>query len=51
MKKPESLHFPSPDQVRNMHNYPRSFLNPMQSVKIAFLKFKEIQKVLTKAIP
>ena len=47
-KKPESLLFPSSDQVKNMHNYPRPFLNPMPSGKITFLNFKRIQKVLTK---
>ena len=50
-KKPGSLYFPSLDQVRNTHNYPRFFLNPMQNEKIIFLYFKRIQKVLTKTIP
>ena len=50
-KKPESLLFPSSDQVKNMHNYPRPFLNPMPSGKITFLNFKRIQKALMKTIP
>ena len=32
-KKPISLYFPSLDQVRNMHNYPRVILNPMHKKK------------------
>ena len=47
-EKLESLCFPSLDQVRNMHNYPRLFLNPIHYRKITFLYFKRIQKVLTK---
>ena len=46
-EKPESLYFPSPNRVRNMHNYPTLFLNPMHKGKITFLYFKRIQKVLT----
>ena len=42
MKNPNLSFFSSPDQVRNMHNYPRPFLNPMHNIKIAFLKFKGI---------
>ena len=37
-EKPKSLHFPSPNQVRNRHNYPRLFLNPMNNRKITFFK-------------
>ena len=41
-EKFRSLDFSSPDQVRNMHNYPRLFLNSMHSEKITFLYFKSI---------
>lgn len=42
-EKPESFHFPSPNKVRNMHNYTRPFLNPIHNKKkIAFLNFKRI---------
>ena len=46
-EKPESLYFPSSNRIRNMHNYPTLFLNPMHNGKITFLYFKRIQKVLT----
>ena len=48
--KPRSLHFPSPDQLRNMDNYLKFFPNPMHSRKIVFLNIKGIQKMLTKTI-
>ena len=41
-EKLESLRFQSLDQVRNMHNYLRFFLNPLHSGKIAFLNLKVI---------
>ena len=43
-EKHKSFHFPSSDQVQNMHNYPKLFLNPMHSGKTTFLYFKRIQK-------
>ena len=51
MEKTWISSFPKLDQVRNMHNYPRIFINIMHNKKIAFLYFKRIQKVLTKTIP
>ena len=43
-KKPESLYFLSPDQVRNMHNYPRLFLNSMHNKKINFfILYKDLE--------
>ena len=50
-EKLEYLRFQSPDQARNMHNYPRLFPNPMHNRKIIFLFFKRIQQVLMKTIP
>ena len=41
-KKFESIRFASPNQVKNMHNYFKLFLNPIHSGKITFLNFKEI---------
>ena len=38
------LLFPSLNQVRNMHNYLRFFLNPMHNGKITFIYFKWIKK-------
>ena len=46
-----SIRFPNLDQVKNMHNYPMPFLNPMHRRKIMFLYFKRIHKVLMKIIP
>ena len=49
-EKLEALRFPSLNQVRNIHNYPKFFLNPMHNRKKK-LYFKKIQKVLMKTIP
>ena len=38
-------------RLGHMHNYPRSFLNPIHSGKIKILYIKGIHKVLTKTIP
>ena len=49
--KLESLCILSLNQVSNMHNYHRLFLNPMHNGKIKIIYFITIQKVLMKAIP